>query len=139
MQRFPRYCLLCTVVLASTVMALSFSQRLRNRPDPPLTLDGWDIRKLTDHLNRAGLAVRLRTSQKDGTLANTPFLTTADESWEHLNRLVKDSSGSPSGAAPSSANGRRRKNASGFFACGRVTVWLPAPLCFTAMTNFWSI
>jgi hypothetical protein len=91
MQRFPRYCLLSTTVLALTLMALPLGQHLRNRTDPPLTLDGWDIRELAEHLNRTGLAVRLRTSQKDGTLANTTFLTTADESWEELNRLVKDS------------------------------------------------
>lgn len=88
MQRFPYYYILSTVVLASTVMAVSFCQRLRNGSDAPPALE--DIRKLTDHLNRTGLAVRLRSTQKDGTLGATAFLTTTDKSWEQLNRLVKD-------------------------------------------------
>lgn len=90
MQRFSYYYILSTMVLASTVMAVSFSRGLRNRSDSPPALEGWDIRKLTDHLNRAGLAVRLRSTQKDGTLGATAFLTTTDKSWEELNRLVKD-------------------------------------------------
>jgi hypothetical protein len=91
MQRFPRYCLLSTAVLAMTVLGVSLSQRLSTRASTLRSLDEWNILELADHLNLAGLAVRLCRTSKDGMLAETAFLTTTDKSWEELNRLVKDS------------------------------------------------
>jgi hypothetical protein len=92
MQRFPRYCLLTTAVLAATVLAVSFGQRFSTRAAALRSLDDWDIPELVDHLNRAGLQVRLRSTLPNGAIGSQAFLTTTDKDWEELGYLVKDSS-----------------------------------------------
>ncbi|HTU88529.1 MAG TPA: hypothetical protein VMF69_00390 [Gemmataceae bacterium] len=87
MQRFPRYCLLCTAALAMTVMAVSLGQRLGNRAAAQPSLDDWDIPTLTDHLQRAGLDVQLCSLRGDGSFDRNAYLTTTHKDWEELNRL----------------------------------------------------
>jgi hypothetical protein len=90
MKRFPRYCLLCTAVLAMTLLGVSLSQRLSTRASALRSLDDWNIPELADHLNRAGLQVRLQSTRKDGVIGGTAFLTTTAKEWDDLNRLPKD-------------------------------------------------
>jgi hypothetical protein len=90
MQRFPRYCLLCTAALTMTVLAASLSRHLGNRQDAPRSLDDWDIRELADHLNQAGVKVQLQSSRKDGAFLNNAYLTTTHRDWEELMRLCID-------------------------------------------------
>jgi hypothetical protein len=88
MKRFPHYCLLSASVLTSLFLAMSLGQRLGHRTvDSPPSLDGWSIPELVDYLNRAGLAIRLRSSYKNGALGHTAFLTTTDKTWDELNDL----------------------------------------------------
>ena len=92
MQRFPRYWLLCTTMLAMTVLGVSLSQRLSTRASAPRSLDDWSIPELADHLNRAGLHMRLQSTSKDGVIGGTVFLTTTAKDWDDLNLLPKDPS-----------------------------------------------
>ena len=87
MQRFPRYCLLATAVLAMTLLAVSVGQRLGNGAAALESLDDWDFPQVADHLNRAGLEVRLQSPSKNGLLGHNAFLTTSPKDWEQLNRL----------------------------------------------------
>jgi hypothetical protein len=87
MQRFPRYCLLSTAVLAWILLAAFLSGHLGNRAAAPRSLDDWDIRELADHLNQAGLNVQLQSPRKDGAIYHNAYLTTAPRDWEELNRL----------------------------------------------------
>ena len=87
MQRFPRYCLLATSVLAMTLLTVSLGQRLGNRAAALESLDDWDFPQLADHLNRAGLEVLLQSPRKDGMFAHNAFLTTTPKGWDQLNRL----------------------------------------------------
>ncbi len=89
MQRSPRYCLLCTAVLAMTVLGVSLSQRLSTHASTLRSLDDWNIPELADHLNRAGLHVRLQSTSKHGVIGCTAFLTTAAKDWHDLNHLQK--------------------------------------------------
>ena len=89
MQRFPRYCLLCTAVLAMSVLGVSLRQRLTTRASTLRSLDDWNIPELADHLNRAGLQVRLQSTSKDDVIGWTAFLTTTAKDWDDLNRLQK--------------------------------------------------
>jgi hypothetical protein len=95
MKGFPRYCLLTTAVLAMTVLGVSLSQRLSTHASALRSLDDWTIPELADHLNRAGLHVRLQSTQKDGVIGCTAFLTTTAKDWNDLNRLQKDPSRLP--------------------------------------------
>jgi hypothetical protein len=87
MEHFPRYCLICTAVLAMTVLAISVGQRRANRTATLPSLKDWDIPTLANHLNRAGLNVQLLSPSKDGSIALSAFLTTTHKDWEELNRL----------------------------------------------------
>jgi hypothetical protein len=92
MQRFPRYCLLTTAALAMILLAVSVGQRLGNRAAALRARADWDIPELADHLNCAGLQLRLRSSVKHGVIEWSAFLTTTDKDWRDLNGLIKDSS-----------------------------------------------
>ena len=92
MRRFPRYWLLCTAVLAMTVLGVSLNQRLSTRASALRSLDDWTIPELADHLNRAGLQVRLQSTRKDGVIGSTAYLTTTAKDWDDLNLLPKDPS-----------------------------------------------
>ena len=87
MQCFPRYCLLATAALTMTLLAVSVGQRLDNRAAALESLDDWDFPQLADHLNRAGLEVRVQSTRKDGIFAHNAFLTTTPKDWEQLNSL----------------------------------------------------
>jgi hypothetical protein len=84
MQRFPRYCLLATAVLAMTLLAVSVGQRLGNRTAALESLDDWDFPQLADHLNRAGLTLQLQSPRKDGVFDRNAFLTTTPKDWDQL-------------------------------------------------------
>ena len=90
MQRFPRYCLLATAVLAMSVLAVSVEQRPGNRASKPLSLEDWDIPTWADHLNRAGLKVQLHSTSKNGSIGLNAFLTTTHKDWEELSHLSID-------------------------------------------------
>jgi hypothetical protein len=91
MQRFPRYYLLTTAVLAATVLAASLGQRFSTRAAALRSLDDWDIPELVDHLNRSGLHVRSCSLRKDGVpYHQMTFLTITDKDWDELNHLSKD-------------------------------------------------
>jgi hypothetical protein len=95
MHRFPRHYLLSTALMAMTLLAVSLGQRFSN-PAPELrSLDHWDIPELADHLNRAGVQLRLCSPQKNGTIAQTAFLTATDKGWDDLNPLIKHPSRLP--------------------------------------------
>lgn len=87
MQRFPCYCLLSTAVLAITLLTVSLGQGLGNHAAAQRSLEEWDIPELADHLNHAGLEVRLRFADRNGVSAQTAYLTTTDKDWDDLNHL----------------------------------------------------
>lgn len=89
MRHFPRYCVLCTALLTTTVLASSLGPRLSNHADLWHSINDWNILELADHLNRAGLQVRLQSTSKDGAIERSVFLTTAHKTWEELNYLSK--------------------------------------------------
>ncbi len=91
MHPFSRYCLLSTALLAMTLLAISLGQRLGNRPVSRQLFDDRSIPQLADHLNRAGLQVRLQSTIKGGVLGQTAFLTTTNKDWNDLNHLSKTS------------------------------------------------
>lgn len=87
MRRFPRYCFVTTAMVAMTLLASSVGKRLDDRRAELRSLDEWDIPKLADYLNRAGLQVQLCSSQKSGWITRNAYLTTTPKSWDELNRL----------------------------------------------------
>lgn len=87
MQRFTHYCSSATLVLAMTWLAISVGQRLVQRAAMRRALENWNFPELAEHLNRAGLQVRIQSPQKDGRLAHNAFLTTTSKDWVALNRL----------------------------------------------------
>jgi hypothetical protein len=93
MKRFSHSRFPWIAALLMTVMAISVSQRFGSRTAHLRALEHWGIRELVDHLNCAGLQVRLRSSMKNGDLTGQyVFLTTTDKDWMELNRLSKDES-----------------------------------------------
>jgi hypothetical protein len=92
MLRFPRYYLLSTAVLFMTLLVYSVGQRFSHRATSLRLLAKCDIPELADHLNRAGLQVRVRSSLENGEIGRCAFLTTTDKEWNELNPLLKDSS-----------------------------------------------
>lgn len=90
MQRFSRYCLLTTVVLTITLLAISVARNLVHRAAMRFALNNWDIRGLADHVNRAGLNVQLHSPRKDGVISHNAFLTTTHKDWKELNLLGID-------------------------------------------------
>jgi hypothetical protein len=95
MHHFPRYYLLFTALAATTLMSISLGQRLSNPVSNLRSIDDWDIPELADHLNRAGLKVRLCSPQKNGMIVQAAFLTITDKDWDGLNPLIKDPSRLP--------------------------------------------
>jgi hypothetical protein len=91
MHHFPRYCVWTTALLAMTLLAISFGQRLDKRTDLRQSINHWNIHELTNHLNSAGLQVRLESIRKDGVMNRKAFLVTTHKTWQDLNRLNKDS------------------------------------------------
>lgn len=85
MQRFVRYGLPATAMLAMTLLAVSIGHRLGSRAAERRTLEEWDIRKLAEHLNRAGLRVQLQPSRGDGVIERNAYLTTTPKTWDDLN------------------------------------------------------
>ncbi len=90
MQRFSHYgwwsTALVTLILASVTSRL----RTTDSGSSPPSIDDWSIIDLVAHLNRMGLDLHLRSTQQDGTLGQTVFLTTIDKRWPKLNALNKD-------------------------------------------------
>ena len=89
MHHFRRYGLLFTALPAMTLLAISLGHRLGNPVPDQRSLHDWDIPELADHLNRAGLQVRLQSTRKDGVIGSTAYLTTTAKDWDDLNRLQK--------------------------------------------------
>jgi hypothetical protein len=92
MQRFYRFSFLSTTLTALSLLAVSFGQRLDHRATVLRSLQTWDIPELADHLNRAGLELRMLSPQKNAPILRTAFLTITDKEWDGLNPLIKDPS-----------------------------------------------
>lgn len=50
----------------------------------------WDIPELAIHLNRKGMAMRLRAVPKNGSIGHSAYLTATAKEWKDLNVLCKD-------------------------------------------------
>jgi hypothetical protein len=90
MQRFSRYGWWFAVfgIMAFLVVAL---RQCGIDPVPSArSLDDWELSELVEHLNVRGLNVHLRSTQENGAIAQTAFLTLTDRNWRSLNALKKD-------------------------------------------------
>jgi hypothetical protein len=90
MHHFRRYGLLFTALPAMTLLAISLGHRLGNPVPDQRSLHDWDIPELADHLNRAGLKVRLSSTRINGSIGHNAFLTNTEKDWDQLNRLAID-------------------------------------------------
>lgn len=91
MQRFARYGLSAAAVLAMTLLTASVGRRLVQRAAAQHALENWGIPELTDHLNHAGLPMRLCSPRKDGLIDQAAYLTTTDKDWDGLSSLKRGS------------------------------------------------
>jgi len=89
MQRFSRCGLFSLAVLAVALMSTSVARRKGDHATSLSSFADWNIPELIDHLNRADLEVFAEPTQKNGTLRQSVFLTTAKRSWRDLIFLVK--------------------------------------------------
>lgn len=81
-------CFLSPALAASALLAMSIDSRQRHPADKS-PLHDWDIPQLVGHLNEAGMGLRLVSVQKYGEPSRAAFLTTTEQKWQRLNRLVK--------------------------------------------------
>lgn len=87
MKRFAFYGLSAAAVLAVSLFAFSVGHRQVQRAATLRALENWDFPELVEHLNRAGLEVRIQSPRQDGKPAHNAFLTTTPRDWDDLNRL----------------------------------------------------
>jgi hypothetical protein len=90
MKRLPPSRSLWVAALFMTVMTISVGQRCSRRTAHLSALEDWDICELADHLNCAGLQVKVCSALANGDLGRSVFLTTTDKEWQELNFLFKD-------------------------------------------------
>lgn len=77
------------VLLAAALLAAAVGQRKRTYTEAPPALDDWDIPQFVASLNGKGLGLRLVSTQKNGLIGQTAFLTSTDKEWIDLNPLPK--------------------------------------------------
>lgn len=92
MQRFARYSFPAAVMLATTLLTVSVGPRLLQRAVMQHRLNNWNILELADHLDRAGLKLRLCSTRKDGVLTRFVYMTTTDKTWDELSSLRRNDS-----------------------------------------------
>jgi hypothetical protein len=80
---------LLPALLAGALLTVTMAQRRDGAATPAVSLDDWDIPQLAAYLNDEGLGLRLVSTQKDGVIHHTAFLTTTDQEWIDLNHLPK--------------------------------------------------
>jgi hypothetical protein len=86
MRRFSRNFVICVSFMAMTLLVVCWVQcRVPSQP-----LERWHIAELVEQLNRAGLEIRTIAVQEVGPHEQSAFLTTTQQDWHYLNRLVKD-------------------------------------------------
>lgn len=90
MLRFSRYGWWSAALVIMIVLAVASRPRRAESLSSSRPIEDWSIVELVEHLNRMDVAVQLRSTQQDGVLGQTVFLTTSDKDWHALNRLNKD-------------------------------------------------
>jgi len=91
MQRFSRYGWWSAAFVAMILLAFVSRQLGLDARSSSHSIDDWSIVELADELNRMGVRVQLRSTQQNGTVGQTAFLTFTDKNWRSLNALKKDS------------------------------------------------
>lgn len=92
MQHFARYSFPAAVVLATTFLTVSVGPRVIQRAVMQRRLNDWDVPALVEHLDRAGLKLRLCSPRKDGAITRFAYLTTTDKTWADLSCLRRNDS-----------------------------------------------
>jgi hypothetical protein len=90
MQRISRYAWWSAALVTMIVLAAVSRPRISDSASSSPPIDEWSIHELVEHLNRMGVEVQLRSTQADGVLRKTVFLTTGEKDWRALNALHKD-------------------------------------------------
>jgi hypothetical protein len=89
MQRFSRYGWWSAAFVTMILLAVASKPRSTDSA-PSSPIDDWSIPELVEHLNQMGVQMQLRSTQADGVVGTTAFLTTGDKDWHALNTLNKD-------------------------------------------------
>jgi hypothetical protein len=90
MQRISRYAWWSAAFVTMIVLVVASRPRNSDSASSSPPIDDWSIPELVEHLNRMGVEVQLRSTQADGVLRKTVFLTTGEKDWRALNALHKD-------------------------------------------------
>jgi len=90
MQRFSHYGWWFAAFVAMILLALVARQLGIDARSSSRSIGDWSIVELADQLNRMGVKVQLRSTQQNGTVGQTAFLTFTDKNWRSLNALKKD-------------------------------------------------
>lgn len=90
MQRFSNYGWWFVAFGIMVFLTVAFRQCGGDPMPSARSLDDWDLSELVEQLNLMGLKFRLRSTQQNGTLGQTAFLTVTDKDWHSLNSLQKD-------------------------------------------------
>jgi hypothetical protein len=77
-------------LLVAALLAAWAGRRPVGPARPVGPLDDWDIPRLVAYLNGQGLGLRAVSTQKEGTVGPTAFLTATGQEWDDFNRLPKD-------------------------------------------------
>jgi hypothetical protein len=87
-------CHACRLVLAALLVTALLAVTIGQRKGVPTRAvvppDDWDIPTLVTYLNGQGLGLHMVSTQKDGVIRQTAFLTTTDKGWSDFNRLAND-------------------------------------------------
>ncbi len=90
MQRFSRYGWWFVVLGIMACLVVAFRQCGINPVPSARSLDDWELSELVEHLNVKGLNVHLQSTQQNGAIGQTAFLTLTERNWRSLNALKKD-------------------------------------------------
>jgi len=90
MQRFLQYGWWSAAFAAVILLALVSRQLGIDTRSSSRSINDWSIVELAGQLNRMRVKVQLRSTQQDGTIGQTAFLTFTDKDWHSLNALKKD-------------------------------------------------
>jgi hypothetical protein len=86
-----RRCWLLLPILLAGILLAGWARQGKERiARPVVRLDGWDIPQLVDHLNGAGLELCVTSTEMDGDVDQSAFLSTTPRKWADVNRLFKD-------------------------------------------------
>jgi hypothetical protein len=90
MRRYQKYALLLPALLICSLIAFQCQQPPSATRETTFPGDDGNIPRLLALLNTRGLQLHAISTQKDGLLHHSVYLTTTERSWSYFNGLLRD-------------------------------------------------